>query len=239
MNDELKSFAYVSSHDLQEPLRKIRIFCNRIMESEKGNLSPAGYDQFGRIQNAALRMQTLIDDLLTYSRTNSTERVFEKASIDKLVKEVSDDMNELIQESNAKIEFQTLGEAKVIPFQFKQLMQNLISNSIKFSQPHQSPVIKISTDSVKGNKTLHPKLKPHVGYLKLSFKDNGIGFRPEFKERIFDVFQRLHRRDVYPGTGIGLAIVKKIVENHNGAIVAVGEPEKGASFHIYLPENQN
>lgn len=237
MNDELNSFAYVSSHDLQEPLRKIRIFCNRLMESERANLSPSGYDQFARIQNAALRMQTLIEDLLTYSRTNSAERVFERCSLDQLVAEVAEDMNELILESAAKVEFENLGQAKVIPFQFKQLLQNMITNSIKFSQPGQSPEIKITSKIIKGNKTFHPKLKPQINYVKITLKDNGIGFQTEYQDKIFEVFQRLHGKDSYPGTGIGLAIVKKIVENHNGAIVAEGKPEKGAAFHIYIPDN--
>lgn len=237
MNDELKSFAYVSSHDLQEPLRKIRIFCNRLVEREKNNLSPSGLDLFERVQNAATRMQTLIEDLLAYSRTNATEKPFELVSIDQLVQEVSEDMNEQITESNALVEFKNLGKASVIPFQFKQLCQNLIANSIKFARPGLIPVIKISSTKVKGDKDVHPKLKSHIDYLKVSFTDNGIGFRTEFNDRIFDVFQRLHGKDAYPGTGIGLAIVKKIVENHSGVIFAEGVPEKGASFHIFLPDN--
>lgn len=235
MNAELQSFAYISSHDLQEPLRKIQIFAARILEKEFLNLSEKGKDHFLRMQQSANRMQKLIQDLLTYSRTNITDRVFVIKDLNDIVDEVKNDLSEAIAETHAVIEVEDLCEVSMIPFQFTQLMHNLIGNAIKFSRPGIPPYIHIKCATVKGNETDVERLFPQKSYCHITIKDNGIGFEAQYKERIFEVFQRLHEKGAYEGTGIGLAIVKKIVENHNGAIAASSEPDQGAQFDIYIP----
>ncbi len=235
MNKELQSFAYISSHDLQEPLRKIQTFADRIIENADNKLTEQGKEQFTRMQVAANRMQSLIADLLTYSRTNTEERKFEVKNLNQILDQLKDDLKEEIEYKKANIISNDLGEAKIIPFQFLQLLQNLVSNSLKFAKHGIPPKIvierslKIFTQKDKAN------LLPHINYLCLTISDNGIGFEPEYKEKIFEVFQRLHGAQNYKGTGIGLAIVKKIVENHLGFIDASGETGKGATFEIYIP----
>ncbi|MTH15639.1 PAS domain S-box protein [Flavobacterium sp. LC2016-01] len=237
MNQELQSFAYISSHDLQEPLRKIQTFATQIMEKESENLSDYGKDKFQRMQNAAQRMQTLINDLLSYSKTNIQERVFEKTDIGKIVNEVRDDLKEEIEQKNAKIEVLENCEANIIPFQFRQLLYNLVSNSLKFSYPENPIVIKIKSEIAKGAVLENEKLDAEKTYCHIRIEDNGIGFEQQYSSKIFEVFQRLHGKLEYTGTGIGLAIVKKIVDNHNGIITAKGELNKGATFDIYIPAN--
>ncbi|WP_426484299.1 PAS domain S-box protein [Flavobacterium sp. 2] len=237
MNQELQSFAYISSHDLQEPLRKIQTFATQIMEKESENLSDYGKDKFKRMQNAAQRMQTLINDLLSYSRTNVQERIFEKTNIGKIINEVKEDLKEEIEQKNARIESLKNCEAKIIPFQFRQLLYNLVSNSLKFSNPENPIVIKINSEIAKGSALNNENLDAEIKYCHIRIEDNGIGFEQQYSSKIFEVFQRLHGKLEYTGTGIGLAIVKKIVDNHNGIITAKGELNKGAAFDIYIPAN--
>ncbi|MFH6994192.1 PAS domain S-box protein [Flavobacterium sp. FlaQc-48] len=235
MNKELQSFAYISSHDLQEPLRKIQTFATQIIEKESENLSDYGKDKFQRMQNAAQRMQTLINDLLSYSRTNIQERIFEKVNLSKIIDEVKEDLREELEQKNAIIESNETCEVSIIPFQFRQLLYNLASNSLKFSNPDVRPVIQIKSTFAKGEDLNNETLAKEVLYCHISIADNGIGFEPQYNKKIFEVFQRLHGKLEYTGTGIGLAIVKKIVENHNGVITATGEKNKGATFDIYIP----
>jgi PAS domain S-box-containing protein len=235
MNKELQSFAYISSHDLQEPLRKIQTFASLIAEKEQQNLSDKGKDYFKRMQDSALRMQTLIDDLLAYSRTNSADRKFENTDLNKIVEEVRADFKEELKEKEATIEATKLCEVNIIPFQFRQLLQNLVSNAIKFSRPSHPLHITIKTEIARGSELKNQKLSESGNYCHISISDNGIGFEQQFSERIFELFQRLHGRQQYKGTGIGLAIVKKIVENHHGIITAAGELNQGAIFDIFLP----
>jgi len=188
-----------------------------------------------RMQNAAHRMQTLINDLLAYSRTNVQERIFEKTNINTLVEEVKEDLKEELERINGVFENHVIGEAHIIPFQFRQLIYNLVSNSIRFSRPSTPLHIKITGKIGKGGTFNISKLSPEKNYYHISISDNGIGFEQHYVEKIFEVFQRLHGRNEYAGTGIGLAIVKKIVENHHGIITATGEQNKGAIFNIYIP----
>ncbi len=235
MNAELKSFTYISSHDLQEPLRKIQNFASRITSNEIENLSSKGKEYFEKINSSANRMQTLIRDLLTYSRTSVAERGYETTDLNKILDEVKEDLKEDLQNKHASIEATGLCELDIIPFQFRQLMNNLIGNSLKFSNPGNPPHIKIKSEIVDGAKLNNAKLSTQKQYCHLSISDNGIGFESQYQDRIFEVFQRLHERQKITGTGIGLAIAKKIVENHNGIINATGEPNKGAIFDIYIP----
>lgn len=233
MNEELASFAYVSSHDLQEPLRKIQTFANRIAEKEV--LSDSGKDYFRRMQDAAQRMHLLIEDLLAYSRTSTTEKVFETCQLATLIEEVKHDLEQVIKEKQATIAYKDLPEMNIIPFQFRQLFTNILSNALKFSKQDVPSHILIRAEEVKGGSSGHPELVKDKAYYHLTVQDNGIGFSPEYNMRIFEVFQRLHGKHEYKGTGIGLAICKKIMENHQGSISAVGEPGVGATFHIYVP----
>jgi light-regulated signal transduction histidine kinase (bacteriophytochrome) len=234
MNKELEAFTYVSSHDLQEPLRKIQIFASHILEKEKQNLSDTGKDYFHRMQDAAFRMQTLISELLNFSRLANAEQAFEYKDLRHLVADVKTELKEVIEDKKATLEESGLGRIKVIPFQFRQLVYNLISNSLKFSRPGIPAVMRIESRIEEG-KECSEQLLPGIKYHHLTFTDNGIGFERHFAEKIFEVFQKLHGKDVYPGTGIGLAIVKKIVENHHGLITAESEPGEGARFDIYIP----
>ena len=209
MNKELESFAYISSHDLQEPLRKIQTFSTRIQDMEYDNLSENAKDNFRRMQSAAKRMQVLIEDLLVYSRTSDAERKYIKSDLRKLINEVVEDLGEEILPKNAVIEIGDIGKAYVIPFQFRQLMQNLLSNSLKFSKENVPSHIKIEAEYKPGSHFHLEKLIDDVDYCHIRISDNGIGFDPEYSEKIFEVFQRLHGKNDYVGTGIGLAIVKK------------------------------
>jgi signal transduction histidine kinase len=188
------------------------------------------------MQEAAARMQTLIQDLLAYSRTNTTDRVFENIDLADIVNEVKTDIKETRTEKDVVIEVGQMCEINVIAFQFRQLLYNLIGNAIKFSRPDIKPHIRIESEMVIGNAVDQVPLSPKKRYCHISIADNGIGFDPQYKDRIFEVFQRLHGKEEYSGTGIGLAIVKKIVENHHGAITATSEVNKGAIFDIYIPD---
>ncbi len=236
MNRELESFAYISSHDLQEPLRKIQTFASRIIDEDQNVLSDRTGIYFERIMNAARRMQILIDDLLTYSRTNVQDRHFERVHLSDLIAEISEELAEDLQVYKAMIETGELGQVTIIPFQFRQLLHNLIGNALKFSRPEKLPHIYISSQTGTGASFGLQDSDPETLYTHIRFSDNGIGFPPEFASKIFEVFQRLHTREKYSGTGIGLAIVRKIVENHDGFIMATGEPNKGATFDIYIPD---
>lgn len=232
-NMELAQFAYVASHDLQEPLRKIQTFASRIEETEVQNLSPRGKEYFQRMQASSIRMQQLITDLLAFSRANSVEKHYELADLNVVFGNIKEQLNELITQKGAIITCEELPVLNVIEYQFEQLFSNLIANALKFTKPGVSPVITITSGEISGaSKT---QLDPETKYCYISVADNGIGFESEYSERIFQVFQRLHNRTEYEGTGIGLAICKKIVENHHGVIEAVGVPGTGAVFTVYLP----
>lgn len=231
LNKELEAFAYISSHDLQEPLRKIQTFVSVISEKEVENLSEKGKEYFKRIQNSAERMQTLINDLLAYSRTSIDERKFEITDFKTVVEQVIDDLKEELEEKNAKIEINKMCESNIIPFQFRQLLYNIFSNALKFSRANIDPVISINCEIVNRENDFGDNER----HCHIKISDNGIGFDQKYGEKIFELFRSLHPKEEYNGTGIGLAIVKKIVENHGGTITASGRLQEGATFDIYLP----
>ena len=238
-NKELESFTFVASHDLQEPLRKIRTFLNLIAEKESAVLSDIGKDYMLRTFNAAERMQQLINDLLIYSRTTGSPEHFQKTDLNLILQKVTTELKEVIEEKKARIDAGALPALHVIPFQFQQLFTNIISNSLKFSKQDVPPHIVITTVKEPEISKEYFKNSTTKKYYSVSISDNGIGFETKYNEKIFNLFQRLHSRNEYSGTGIGLSICKKIIENHGGFITASGEPDKGATFTIYIPEGES
>ncbi len=238
LNRNFSAFTYISTHDLQEPLRKIQTFSSRIVDKEEKNLSAEGREDLARMQHAARRMQRIIDDLAMYSHITSEEKKFQHCDPEQLLEEVKTELAPLITEKKANIHFECPHKIKLIPHQFKKLMYNLLSNCLKFSEPTRTPDILIKGRVVKGNEIQEIKLKPTKKYCHFSIADNGIGFEEKYCERIFEAFQRLHSQDEYEGTGMGLAICKKIVENHAGHIRASGSISQGAVIDVYLPCQQ-
>lgn len=238
MNKELQSFAYISSHDLQEPLRKIQMFTEILLDKEFDKLSDSGKTKFKKIQSAAFRMQSLINDLLSYSRADTEQRVFEKIELENLVEDVKSDLGEELQKKNGKITLLNSSELEVVPFQFRQLVYNLLSNSLKYAKNDTEPDITIDTETITNAQIIDDNLLEGKEYVKITIIDNGIGFEEHFSKKIFEVFQRLHTKQEYVGTGIGLAIVKKIVQNHYGYISATSELNKGSVFTVVIPKQQ-
>ena len=241
-NKELLAFNFISSHDLQEPLRKIQVFISILVEKEMKNMTPSGKKNMERIDVAATRMRQLIEDLLVFSRVSAADHQYEINDLQDIIEDVKSDLKDLIDDKQAIIKIERLASVKIITFQFRQLLYNLLSNALKFSLPGVAPQIIIQSTILKNDdfKLLNLNYSHQkCDYWNLSIKDNGIGFKGESNENIFVIFQRLHSIDKYSGTGIGLAIVKKIVDNHNGIIVASGELNKGAVFNIYIPIEEN
>ncbi len=234
-NKELASFNHVASHDLQEPLRKIQTFISRISENEISTISKKGMEYFIRIQSAAERMRILIDDLLLFSRTNKAEKIFEKTDLNNLLENAKQELVQVIEDKKAIIQSDVLPILAVISFQIQQLFINLIGNSLKYNKPGIAPFIKIECERINDKERSMFKTDMNRQYYKITFTDNGLGFEQGYAESIFILFNRLHQTNVYPGTGIGLAICKKIVENHAGHIRAEGNPGVGAVFTVFLP----
>ncbi len=234
-NKELASFNHVASHDLQEPLRKIQTFISRIAEKEVLNMSETGKDYFSRIHTAVDRMRILINDLLLFSSTNKIEKIFEPTDFNVLLENVQQELAQAIEDKNAVIEAGNLPTLNVIPFQIQQLFTNLIGNSLKYSKPNVVPVVKIRSELIIAKDYPILKMDTTKKYYKISFTDNGLGFEQEYAENIFILFRRLHHVKEYPGTGIGLSICKKIVENHAGFIEAEGNLGIGSTFTVFFP----
>jgi two-component system, chemotaxis family, CheB/CheR fusion protein len=233
-NKELENFAYIASHDLQEPLRKIRAFGDMLKKKYSQDLAGQGKEYIDRMQRASYRMQKLIDDLLNYSRVSRNPTLTESIDLYELANEVVEDLEETINNTNATIKIRELPSINGDRRQLKQLFQNLISNGIKFHKENEDPVVEIKPRFVSGDGDTEGN------YVELIFADNGIGFDEKYHDKIFTIFQRLHGRIEYEGTGIGLAICKKIVDNHNGMIYAKSELGVGSEFIVALPfENAN
>ncbi|OFI35345.1 sensor histidine kinase [Alteromonas lipolytica] len=234
-NRELEDFAFVASHDLQEPLRKIRAFGNRISTGYESALDERGQDFLRRMLNAAERMSMLISDLLAFSRVTTRGKDFKATALNDVVNSVLDDLEITIEETQAKIEVDELPVMQADASQMNQVFLNLLSNALKFIQPEQPVHIKITCEDVSQPVAESLHLQPGLKWFKLTVQDNGIGFEQTFADKIFAPFQRLHGRSEYKGTGIGLAVCRRIVERHNGTIQAFSEPGQGARFDLYMP----
>jgi hypothetical protein len=234
-NKELASFNHIASHDLQEPLRKIQTFISRITEKESLNLSETGKEYFTKIQSSLFRMRNLIDDLLQFSRTTKTEKKFEPADLNLLLENAKQELIQNIEDGKAEITASQLPVLNVIPFQIQQLFINLIGNSLKYSKQHIAPVITIKYAEINAEEFPFLKNRTQKKFHRISITDNGLGFEQQYAEDIFILFYRLHPKAEMAGSGIGLSICKKIVENHKGFILAESRPGIGSTFSFFLP----
>jgi light-regulated signal transduction histidine kinase (bacteriophytochrome) len=228
-NRELQDFAYVASHDLQEPLRKIVVFGERLKEKNSAALGPEALDYLERMQKAAARMQILINDLLTFSRVTTKAQPFTPVNLAEIASEVVDDLEGRIELVKGRVEVGALPVIDAEALQMRQLLQNLIGNALKFRRPEEPPVVKVEAQIIPDPGAPEKKL------CRLTVSDNCIGFDEKYLDRIFNVFQRLHTRNEYEGTGMGLAIVRKIALYHGGDITAKSKPGQGATFILTIP----
>jgi signal transduction histidine kinase len=228
-NKDLQDFASVASHDLQEPLRKILAFSDRLELRCAGALDDQGRDYIARVQGAARRMQTLINDLLTFSRVTTQAQPFAPVDLAAATREVVSDLEVRIEQAKGRVELGALPTIDADPIQVRQLMQNLIGNALKYHRPEEPPVVKVS------GRILGTGAGPAAPRCQILVEDNGIGFEEVYAERIFGIFQRLHSRSEYEGTGVGLAVCRKIAERHGGTISARSTPGMGSTFQVTLP----
>jgi PAS domain S-box-containing protein len=234
-NRELQDFAYVASHDLQEPLRKIVVFGERLKEKAGERLDAETSDYLQRMQKAASRMQNLINDLLTFSRVTTKAQPFSAVDLAETARGVIDDLEGRIEMTKGRVEAGELPTIDAEPLQMRQLLQNLIGNALKFRRTDVPPVVKVEAKKISGVLPQAAPGAPAQDLCEMTVSDNGIGFDEKYLDRIFNVFQRLHTRNEYEGTGMGLAIARKIVVYHGGTITAKSKPGEGATFVVTLP----
>lgn len=234
-NRELEDFAYIASHDLQEPLRKIMAFGDRLHSGYDDALDDVGRDYLDRMRNAANRMQALIEDLLSLSRVTTRGQPFEETNLTNIVEDVVSDLEIRLEENDGRVEISDLPIVEADPVQMRQLLQNLIINGLKFHRKDEPPVVKVYGDCLSTVEVPQEVGHTDGGVCRIVVEDNGIGFDEKYVDRIFQPFQRLHGRDTYDGTGMGLAICRRIVERHGGYIAAQSADGHGAMFVIYLP----
>jgi signal transduction histidine kinase len=238
-NNELEQYAYIASHDLQEPLRKIRTYGSYLIKQEFEKLDAPGKKQLKKMIEAAERMSTLISDILAVSSLKR-EQVFSETDLNRILENVLQDLDLLIQEKKAIIHHDMLPIIQAIPLQMNQLLFNLLNNALKFSRPDITPVITISCRILTPEELeTHEIMYTHTPYCEIVFSDNGMGFKQEYSEQIFGLFKRLNNKLEFPGSGIGLSLCRKVVANHNGKIYAKSNENEGASFFIILPLAQN
>lgn len=237
-NQELQQFAYIASHDLQEPVRKISVFM-QMLEGSLEKISPKSQNYIDKIMTSAERMSNLIRDVLGFSQLSNDVYVFEDVDLNQIANEIVTEFELTIEQKNAVINYSNLPIIKAIPLQMSQLFGNMISNSLKYSRPDINPEITIASTVLPEEEKSQFNINPDADYYKIEFRDNGIGFNQQYAEKIFNIFQRLHGKTDYAGTGIGLAMCKKITQNHHGDISASGFLNEGAVFTIVLPFGQN
>lgn len=238
-NNDLAQFAYVASHDLQEPLRKIITFSNRLRERFSSLLPDGAKELIGKINNSAERMRNLIDDLLNFSRISRFDNKFVKVDLNEVLQDVLSDFDLLVQEKNAVIHIDRLPVIQAVPLHMNQLFHNLAGNALKFTSADVAPEISISCRALAENDLeKYPNLNASAPHYEITFRDNGIGFPQEFVDQIFVIFARLNEKENYPGTGIGLALCRKIVTNHHGEIYAESRENEGSVFYVILPAQQ-
>ncbi|WP_300027529.1 ATP-binding protein [uncultured Maribacter sp.] len=235
MINDLESFNHICSHDLQEPLRKIQMFISQISDNEFDNLSDTGKHKLERIDRSAARMRNLIQDLLTYGATETIDNSLTTVSLKKLVLDVKDVLSEELKQYKTVLRIPKDCEITVRPIQFKQLLFNLFTNAIKFTKEEDKPVIKVTGKIVQGADYPKLQLAEDTRYSKIVVTDNGIGFDQKYENKVFEIFQRLHSDEEYQGTGIGLAIVKRIVTTHKGQIRVESSLGNGTVFEIFIP----
>jgi len=237
-NRELQEFASVASHDLQEPLRKVRAFGDRLKATCGDDISEKGRDYLQRMQSAAGRMQVLIEDLLTFSRVASKAQPFVALNLQKIAEEVISDLEITIDHLNGRVKLGKLPIIDADPIQMRQLLQNLIGNGLKFHKKNITPIVKVDSKIIEKQSQDSSEDSFVQEFCQIVVEDNGIGFDEKYSSKIFNVFQRLHSRSEYKGTGIGLAVCRKIIERHGGDITAESKPGKGAKFIITIPLKQ-
>jgi signal transduction histidine kinase len=237
-NKELEQFAYAASHDMQEPLRKIETFSSFLLQNPSEHLNEREIDYLKRIGTSVARMKNIIDDLLNYSHYTRDDEVFVPTNLCHVIENIETDLELAIMEKGAVIRKEQLPVINAIPSQMHQLFYNLITNALKFSTADVSPQITVSCTGLAPEQVKKlPKLDEKKRYIAINVSDNGIGFEQAHADKIFNLFSRLHSKNQYAGTGIGLALCKKVVENHNGTICAKSQPGKGATFTVILPED--
>lgn len=235
-NQQLEQFAHVASHDMKEPIRKILLFTERLRSDKTSAFSESARNYIMKIEKSASRLADMVEGVLAHSSLEAEKPSLERVELNELVRVIESDLDLIVQEKGAQLTYE-LPAIEGIRFLLYQLFYNLISNSLKFTRPNVNPKIDISARRISPEEVKHYGLRANLTYYEIVLRDNGIGFRQEHAETIFKTFTRLHSKDEFEGTGLGLSLCKNIVEKHHGVIWASGEENVGASFHILLPES--